>query len=213
MTSRWRLNNGKELYDIKADPGQKKNVAEGHPAVVRRLTDFYDAWWTELLPTFSQDAAIYLGPPAENPATLTCHDWITTGTTPWNQASVRGAMTGERNTGFWNVNVVADGEYEIELRRWPREIDKPLNAPLPPGADVPGAKPFRARPGKAIAIVTAEVQTGDQPTAAKPVQPGSHAVTFRLPLKAGRARLAARFLTADGTVYGSYYCYVKKIGK
>jgi len=213
MTSRWRLNNGKELYDIKADPGQKKNVAEGHPAVVRRLTDFYDAWWTELLPTFSQDAAIYLGHPAENPATLTCHDWITTGTTPWYQASVRGAMTGERNTGFWNVNVVADGEYEIELRRWPREIDKPLNAPLPPGADVPGAKPFRARPGKAIAIVTAEVQTGDQPTAAKPVQPGSHAVTFRLPLKAGRARLAARFLTADGTVYGSYYCYVKKIGK
>jgi len=213
MTSRWRLNNGKELYDIKADPGQKKNIAEAHPAVVQRLTAFYDAWWAELLPTFKQDAAIYLGHPAENPATLTCHDWITTGTTPWNQASVRGAMTGEKNTGFWNVNVVEDGDYEIELRRWPREIDKPLDASLPPGADVPGVKPYRSRQGKAIAIVKAEVETGNQPPAVKPVPPGSHAVTFRLPLKAGRTRLAARFLTADGTVYGSYYCYVKKLSR
>ena len=211
MTSQWRLNNGQELYDIKADPGQQTNVAGTHPAVVQRLTAFYDAWWAELLPTFKQDAAIYLGHAAENPATLTCHDWITTGTTPWNQASVRGGMTGERNTGFWNVNVVKDGDYEIELRRWPREINKPLNAPLPPGADVPGVKPYRARPGKALEIVKAEVQLGDQATAARPVQSGARAVTFKLPLKAGRARLAARFIAADGTVYGSYYCYVRKI--
>ena len=45
MTNRWRLINGKELYDIKADPGQESNVASGHPSVVDRLTKFYDAWW------------------------------------------------------------------------------------------------------------------------------------------------------------------------
>ena len=34
MTSRWRLNNGNELYDMDADPGQKKNVAASNPKVV-----------------------------------------------------------------------------------------------------------------------------------------------------------------------------------
>ena len=118
--------------------------------MVKRLRDFYDAWWTELEPTFAQDCAIYLGHADENPAVLTCHDWITTGTTPWNQRSVRAAMTGEKNTGFWNVNVVADGQYEIRLRRWPAEADAAIDAGLPAGADVPGDKAFRAHPGKAV---------------------------------------------------------------
>jgi arylsulfatase B len=210
MTTQWRLNNGKELYDIKADPGQKKNIASEHPAVVKRLTKFYDDWWEELLPTFKQDAAIYLGHPAENPATLTCHDWITTGTTPWNQASVRGGMTGKANTGFWNVNVVEDGTYEIEIRRWPKEANKFLDAGLPPGADVPGVKPYRSRPGKALKIVKAEIEIGDQKSDVEQIKPGVHSVIFVLPLKAGRTRLSARFIADDGTVYGAYYAYVRK---
>ena len=210
MTTQWRLNNGKELYDIKADPGQKKNVAADHPAVAKRLTKFYDDWWTELEPTFKQDAAIYLGHPAENPATLTCHDWITTGSTPWNQASVRAGMTGKANTGFWNVNVVEDGTYEIEIRRWPKESKKTLDAALPPGADVPGVSPYRARPGKPLTIVKAEIEIGDQKAESEPVKAGTHSVIFALPLKAGRTRLSARFVADDGTVYGAYYAYVRK---
>lgn len=210
MTTQWRLNNGKELYDIKADPGQRKNVAADHPAVAKRLTKFYDDWWTELEPTFKQDAAIYLGHPAENPATLTCHDWITTGSTPWNQASVRAGMTGKANTGFWNVNVVEDGTYEIEIRRWPKESKKTLDAALPPGADVPGVSPYRARPGKPLKIVKAEIEIGDQKAESEPVKAGTHSVIFALPLKAGRTRLSARFVADDGTVYGAYYAYVRK---
>ena len=213
MTTQWRLNNGKELYDIKADPGQKKNVAADHPAVVKRLTKFYDDWWAELLPTFKQDAAIYLGHPAENPATLTCHDWITTGSTPWNQSHIRGAVTGARNTGFWNVNVVEDGTYEIEVRRWPKESEKTLDAGLPPGADVPGVTPYRARPGKALKIVKAEIQFGDRITKFDRIDAGTHSAILATNLKAGKQRFSARFITEDGTVYGAYYAYVTKTGK
>ena len=213
MTTQWRLNNGKELYDIKADPGQKKNVAADHPAVVKRLTKFYDDWCAELLPTFKQDAAIYLGHPAENPATLTCHDWITTGSTPWNQSHIRGAVTGARNTGFWNVNVVEDGTYEIEIRRWPKESEKTLDAGLPAGADVPGVTPYRARPGKALKIVKAEIQFGDNITKFDRIDPGTHSAILATNLKAGKQRFSARFITEDGTVYGAYYAYVTKTGK
>jgi arylsulfatase A-like enzyme len=77
MTSRWRLVNGTELYDIQADPGQQQNVAAEHPEVIARLRAFYEDWWAELEPTFQQATPIHLGHPAENPTTLTCHDWIT----------------------------------------------------------------------------------------------------------------------------------------
>ena len=209
MTSQWRLVNGKELYDIKADPGQKKNVAADHAKIVKRLTAFYEDWWAELLPTFKQDCAIYLGHPAENPATLTSHDWITTGSTPWNHSHIRGAVTGQANTGFWNVNVVEDGEYEIRLRRWPKEADAAINAALEPGADVPGDKAFRARPGKAIPVAKATLQIGER-NVESPVEAGSKDVVFNLKLKAGTTRMTALFETSDGNRYGAYYAYVTK---
>jgi arylsulfatase B len=211
MTSQWRLNNGKELYDIKADPGQKKNLADGHPKVVERLTKFYDDWWTELLPTFKQDVAIYLGHDGGNPATLTCHDWITRGSTPWNQSHVRMAQKGEKVTGFWNVNVVADGKYEVRVRRWPAESGATIEASLPPGADVPGATPYRARPGKSVPAVRATLTVGDETWQSGKIEPGSHDVVFNVSLKAGRARLSTRLYTADGTEYGGYYAYVKRL--
>jgi len=211
MTSQWRLVNGKELYDIKSDPGQKKNVAKDHPKVVERLVNFYDSWWEELEPTFDQDCPIYLGHKAENPATLTCHDWITTGSTPWNQASVRAAMAGDANTGFWHVKVVEDGQYEIRLRRWPVEIDTSIDAGLESGANVPGVQPYRARPGKAVPVVKASIKIGDQQEEQK-VEPESQDVVFTMKLKAGKTKLSGRFYTQKGDEIGAYYAYVKKIG-
>ena len=210
MTSRWRLNNGKELYDVEADPGQTKNVAASNPDVLRRLTAFYDAWWDELTPTFAQDCSIYLGHPADNPATLTCHDWITTGSTPWNHASVRSAMAGDKNTGFWNVKVVADGEYEIRISRWPQESNTPIGASLPPGADVPGVQAYRARPGKAFKAVNATIDIGSQ-HAETQVRPNDKEVVFKMKLTAGVTRLSSRFQAVDGRAIGGYYAYVKKL--
>ena len=34
----------------------------------------------------------------------------------------------KRGRAFWPVNVVAGGEYTIELRRWPRELDAAIHA-------------------------------------------------------------------------------------
>ena len=209
MTSQWRLINGKQLYDIKKDPGQQSDVASGFPEVVNRLTAFYDAWWEELLPTFSNATAIYLGHPADNPARLTSHDWITTGSTPWNQAHIRRAQTGKKNTGFWNVQIVEDGDYEIRLRRWPEESDAAINASLPAGADVPGVKAYRTAPGEKFEPTNVKLTIGKLSETAE-VQPGAKEVVFNLRLKAGKTRMAGLFITADGKEYGTYYAYVKK---
>ncbi len=209
MTSRWRLINGKELYDIKADPEQKRDVAADHPNAVDRLTEFYEAWWSELEPTFANSTAIYLGHPADNPARLTSHDWITTGSTPWNQSHIRKALNGKPNTGFWNVNVVESGEYEVRLRRWPEEADLAINAPLAPGAPVPGVQAYRTTPGKAIRPTKASLRIGSV-SANKDFPADEKEVAFTLKLETGKTTMEASFEQADGEIFGAYYAYVTK---
>ena len=210
MTNRWRLCNGKDLYDMTTDPGQTKNVANSHPEVVTRLTKFYEDWWAELEPTFAQSTAIYLGHPSENPARLTSHDWITTQTTPWNQSHVRAAMNGKGKTGFWNVKVTETGRYVVRLRRWPLEIDREIHQPLAPGEPVPGTRAFRLTPGKAVAAARATLRIGDIEETID-VQPGAKEAVFNLKLKAQTTRMTATFETTSGEVFGAYFAYVEKL--
>jgi arylsulfatase A-like enzyme len=53
-----------ELYDLAADPGEARNVAADHAAVVARLAGQYGEWWESVqgdLVNEDQDG------PAENP--------------------------------------------------------------------------------------------------------------------------------------------------
>jgi arylsulfatase B len=212
MTDQWRLVNGKELYDINADPGQKKNIASANSKVVSRLTKFYDAWWKEIVPTFGKPTAIYLGAdaPLANPVTLTCHDWIADGSTPWNQRHIRNAEKKPGNTGFWAVDVKRAGEYTVELRRWPKESGATITAELKAGADVPGVTPFRAVPGKFFGATKAHLKLGGQDLTL-PVKQGAKSVTFKLKLKPGRDELWAKFTDADDVPMGAFYAYVTKL--
>lgn len=209
MTSRWRLINGEELYDMAVDPGQSNDVAALNSEVVQRLSSYYDAWWDELLPTFDNATAIYLGHPAENPARLTSHDWITAGGVPWHQGHVRGAYASKGPPAFWNVHIYEAGDYEIRLRRWPQEIDLAINAPLAAGAPVPGEKAFREVEGVAIDPIRAYLSIGEARDET-PIQPGAKEVVFEMSLPAGKTRMTAIFEQEDGAQYGAYFAYVRK---
>lgn len=145
-----------------------------------------------------------------NPVRLTSHDWIVRDATPWNQSLVRMASERHSAPGYWNVKVVAAGRYEIRLRRWPEEADTAIDAPLPPAPSVPGESPFRASPGNAAAAVRAAVRVGATAAESR-VEPGAKAVTVRVTLPAGRARMSAFFTTRDGDAVGAFYVDVRKL--
>jgi len=50
QNSRFTLVNNEELYDLKADPGETKNVIAEHPELVAKLRTAYDQWWNEAQP-------------------------------------------------------------------------------------------------------------------------------------------------------------------
>jgi arylsulfatase A-like enzyme len=59
QNSQFTLVNNEELYDLKADPGESKNVIDEHPEVVAKLRASYEQWWTEVKPLLvNEDVAI-----------------------------------------------------------------------------------------------------------------------------------------------------------
>ncbi|MFT6240739.1 MAG: arylsulfatase B [Akkermansiaceae bacterium] len=217
MSQQFRLINGKELYDIKADPGQKKDIAKANPEQVAKMRDFYDKWWADISPSFSQTTEIYLGHPNDPVSTLTAHDWLNTGP-PWNQGHIRRgdaydqkkAATQKKHNGHWAVKVISDGTYEITARRWPTEANHPITAGLPAGKGVPGSsKAFRENIGQAFPITAATLRIDGKELETKPVGAKDTHITFTTDLKKGSHKLAPVFLHEKGEV-GAYYCIVKK---
>jgi arylsulfatase A-like enzyme len=193
MTDRWRLVNGKELYDIPADPGQKRDVAGEHSEVVEKLRHAYEDWWADVSPRFDEYCEIVIGSDKESPARLTCHDWHGRAEPPWNQTHI---LKGEQANGFWAVEVPQAGEYEFALRRWPRELDQPINAAIPGG--------------QAIQASTARLTVGEIDLTG-PVVAGAKEVVFRTPLKPGKMKLQTWLTAEDGTSRGAYFVYVRRL--
>ena len=192
MTDSWRLINGKELYDMNADPRQRNDVADNHPSVVEKLRAAYEEWWTDTSTRFGEHCEIVIGSDKENPARLTCHDWHAP-EVPWNQRQIRAGL---KANGFWAVEIERDGTYEFALRRWPEEADTFISA------RVPG--------GKAISVTQARLKIADVDLT-KPVGENAAAVTFEVQLKAGKTRLQTWFTDENGASRGAYYVYVKRV--
>lgn len=196
LWDKWRLIGLDQLYHVGRDPGQRTNVAARRPDVVQAMSRHYDDWYADAKPLFDRPRWITIGSDQANPMALYAQDW--TG----GYCDNRGGLTKATAQGFWNVIVDRDGVYKIELRRWPRESDKPLTE----GAKGPGDRGPSARP-----ITTASLQIAGQEHLAK-AAPGKTGVVFRIPLSAGRTRLTTTLSDTKGrTLCSAPYVYVKRL--
>lgn len=118
---RWKLVNGRELYDLGADPGESADVASRHPEIVKPMRAAYDQWFASTLEGFRFGAPpIDVGHRQENPAVL-----------PATQARLEGGVHYRAKQGYandfivnwkakedrisWNTQVKVAGNYEAHL--------------------------------------------------------------------------------------------------
>lgn len=201
---RWRLVQDKELYDLEKDPGQKENAIDRHPDVAARLRAHYEAWWARVAPRVNEHSAVVIGSDAESPSLLSPCEWEDVFLDQSRQVRL-----GERKNGPWNVEVERAGEYEFALRRWPEEADAPIAAGLPAFTATDG----QYAAGKALPVARARLKIADHDVAA-PVAADAKAVTFRLALPPGRAKLQTWFYDAGGKeLCGAYYVYARRVTK
>ena len=183
MKQNWRLINGKYLYDLETDRAQKKDISKQHPKIVAELRSSYDAWWDSVSEKFSQYVRIPLGSQAEPDVLLTCHDWhATEGEVPWNQGKIRSDLS---SNGFWAVDVMQPGKYEITLRVRPTGVK------------------YKFKSGKA------RIKVGEQEQQVS-IEEGQDAITMSVDLPAGPALLQT-WISEGKKVRGAYYVDVNQV--
>jgi arylsulfatase A-like enzyme len=210
MKSSWRLVNGTELFDIAADPSERRDVSADHPGVVAELRRGYDAWWGLVSSQFLRDTPIALGQDQE-PVKLTTHDLRNdTCSVAWNQGQVRAGMV---CAGYWAVDVRNAGRYRIELRRWPEETGRALAAGIE-GDDVEWRRDCIQEKhaamysgGEAVPIRWARLAVGGRAYHVE-VKATDEACTFEVDLLEGPDELSAAFFDRRERTMAPYYVYV-----
>lgn len=207
---KWRLVHGKELFDAEADRAQVTDVAARHPDVVKAMRDHYEAWWAGIEPKVNEYVpAAYLGSGAEPVVELTSADWE--GIYADNGRHIRTAVGGPRG-GHWNVMVEKAGEYEIALRRWPRDTNAALGSTHDRDPKLAGAEEKKPPPpSKAFPIAAAKVEVVGREASAK-TDPMAQEVVLRVSLPAGKTTLRGWFQDADGNdLCGAFFAYVRHV--
>jgi len=202
MWRKWRLVKGKELYDLKTDPGQMTNIADKEPVVLKTMTEFYDGWWAGVEKLVDDFSPISVGSAKQNPVCLTAAEWA-------NQYcdNLNDLRSGVRRNGPWHLLVEQDGEYEVGLRRWPREAGAAIRAGVPAFKGVDGGLPA----GTALPVRKARLKIAGLDEM-QPVGEKDEEVVFTVLLKAGaRLPMQSWFYDADGQeLCGAYFAYVRR---
>lgn len=207
MTEQWRLIDGEQLYDIRTDPGQKKDIASEHAELVAQLRRAYELWWSEVSTRDDLIREIPVGAVATPSVTLTTYSWITEkgnhNSLPWCQDLI---IAGQLQNGYWPLHVERDGAYRIRLRRWPVESGLAIN-------DTTDAEPPEKSNVKPTVIRTTQARMTIQDVdETRPVGACDREIVFDVQLKAGSARLQTWFADDEGRTRGAYYTQVEYLG-
>jgi hypothetical protein len=110
----WEGKTALKLYDMAHDPLELHDLAAQEPERVAWLKARYDAWFDDVTRARNHavPSRIFLGAAQENPSLLTRQDW-----------RGRAASWGPKGVGYWEVNVVAPGPYDIKLLFEPPKTD------------------------------------------------------------------------------------------
>jgi hypothetical protein len=96
---------GKELYDLTDDPGERQDIAATHIGDVKHLRTLYERWFEGVTNRGFEPPRIWVGSDRENPVLLTRQDW-------------RGPRAGwaDDSLGHYEIEVRRDGLYSVTLR-------------------------------------------------------------------------------------------------
>lgn len=208
MDNRWRLVNGKELYDMNNDLAQKHNVIMEHPDVAEKLSLGYESWWNSIMSegVVERYAYIKVGSDQENPVRVSAHDQLNGSLSVWHQTH---AITGGLASGSWKIEVTKGGTYKISLCRFPRESGLMINSVFSeaePCAEIENIRPASVKSD----FKDAFLYLG--PIRKKlPIEANSSEVIFEGTIPEGKYDMIAELIDQTGKTYPAYYIYIERL--
>lgn len=212
MFENYRLINGEELYDIEADREQRNNIADSNLEMVEKLRNGYEHWWVKVTERTDEEIPLYLG---DYETYLSPHDVRgDIDECAFSQGRIR---RGQIAYSYWEILVEEDGEYEFDIRRWPRSHERKIKEGIE-GDDIewnregvqPGFEGLYTG-GNALDIVSVEVSF-DNEKVTIPVDDGMHNVVYKTKLSKGNKHLKTIFVDEEGYKRVAYFVYAKKVG-
>lgn len=201
----WRLVGEDQLYNIKTDPSQTKNIADAHPRIVSKMKKHYENWWLELEPYKEELVPLVVGSDQENPVILNSSNWLNENVnTQWKIASSGGL----KNGGISYIQVEQAGNYRIELNRWPFHLNTKLNSKGP--AFSVGGKSINQ--GKALDIAYGCVSIGNEEIKIQNADQNSNYISFEIELEKGTTQFRGWFRDINNNnICGAYYTKFTKL--
>jgi len=205
LWKRWRLIENRELYNLETDPMQTTDVFNQHPEVVLMMRNHLDNWWAPVKEMANEPQRIIIGNERENPMMLTACEWLDVFVDQQGQVK-----NGTEKNGYWLLDVEEAGTYEFALRRWPKELDRPLSDTEPGHQEVPLTA---ARLFINGVLHQKEYTPYGYEGATLKLSPEDKSAIFRVELDKGPIALHTWFDKngRHNTAFGAYYVYVTKL--
>ncbi len=217
MRDKWRLLNGKQLFDIVDDPQQKRNLAATHPEVVEMLRADNQAFIEETKSRTEYQHFIPMavaGSDHQSVVELTIQHAMGDDKGLWMPHQI---AEGIRNTNSRHVvSFERSGEYKISLARWKRECTAPLwgvpkdrtkenfdYVAITPTAAYLTIEPYNKATGYCFDEVR-EISHSDK------IENMKCEESFVCQIDKGEYILDARFGDKDG-YFGAYYLYIEPL--
>lgn len=120
-TQKYRLDSENRLYDISNDRGQKIDIAEKFPKIVDSLKKSKQDWLNKIEPMTSEtdDRPISLGHPDYEYTQIPARDGIAHGNIKRSNRHPNNTFftnwKSEKDSITWDIDVIADGKFEVEI--------------------------------------------------------------------------------------------------
>lgn len=117
-SDQYRLDSAGALFDIIADPGQKKNLAAERPDVAQKMIAAVAAWRKEM-PTGRDDRPFPVGHPGSKRTPLPARDGVPHGgikrSAPAPNCSYFVNWSKMEDSITWDIEVLTAGDYDVEM--------------------------------------------------------------------------------------------------
>ncbi|QBG46668.1 N-acetylgalactosamine-4-sulfatase [Verrucomicrobia bacterium S94] len=205
MQGCWRLTGEAELFNLKNDPSQRKNVAAQHPEKTEQLKGAYENWWEAVSADEDVFCPFVINPEKQRVVMISAQNYLG-GNVAYSQRSVRKGEGAE--TGWTMIDVEKPGTYEIALRRWPRESGLAICALPETYSQKPETHFVETINDKAFNVERARLKIGGFDRTV-PVSASDQEIVFEVRLGAGLQRIESWFTMNDGSCKAAYYIYIE----
>ncbi|MGS0524250.1 arylsulfatase [Zobellia nedashkovskayae] len=204
LNEKWRLVNGKELYDIEADKHQDIDVASGNKEVVEGLLSQNKAFLDVAKSgyEYQQFPVSTIGNDSQKEIKLTIQHAIGEEDGIWKPEQVASGIKNRNNTH--SIKVEKAGRYKISCMRWPKECAGPI-------LGIPTENPKNQYEYKTMHPEKVRIQIANQ-IKEQTVEGDMQSADFILNLEEGKTMLVNDFIE-NGETFGVYYTYIEYLGK